>query len=103
MPEPTIGLDDVQDNDDYAVRAAQMVRDDPEVDMFAVGGAEEQTQTCVEYAIEPERGACARFITDELASVIEDLPDFRDGAAIVTREVHYGPWRHITPEEIRNA
>lgn len=103
MPEPTIALTDVQGNDDYAVRAAQLVRDDPEAHMFAIGGADDQIETCIEYAIEPERGGCARGVTDELASAIEDLPDYRDGAAIITREVHYGPWRHMTPEEIRNA
>ena len=103
MPEPTIALTDVEDNDDFAVRAAQLVRDDPHAHMFATGGCEDQIETRTEYAIEPERGSGARGITDELAGAIEDLPDYRDGAAIITREVHYGPWRHITPEEIRNA
>lgn len=103
MPEPDITLDDVDDNDDYAIYAAQVVRDDPAGQQFAIGGSDDDGTTETEYAIEPDRGSCARGVTDELASAIEDLPDYRHGAAIVTREVHYGPWRHMTPEGIRSA
>lgn len=103
MSAPDITLDDVDDNDDYAIYAAQVVRDDPSTKFFAVGGSDENGETCTEYAVEPDRGSCARGITDELAGAIEDLPDYRHGAAIVTREVHYGPWRHMTPEEIKES
>lgn len=54
-----------------------------------------------EYAIEPERGGSARSITDELYGAIEDLPDYRDEARIITRTVTYGPWRYVTPEELQ--
>ena len=69
---------------------------------WAIGGtAPDETRTEVEYAIEPERGGTARCITDELyASVVEDLPDFRDEARIITRTVTYGPWRYVTPQEL---
>ena len=54
-----------------------------------------------EYAIEAERGGPALGLTDELYSAIEDLPNFRDSARIITRTVTYGPWRYVTPEELR--
>lgn len=93
----------ISDNDDYAAAAAAEVRNDPTAHHYAVGGSDDEGSTAVEYAIEPERGACARGVTDELASAIEDLPDYRDGAAIITRTVTYGPWRHVTPEEIKES
>ena len=31
------------------------------------------------------------------------LPDFRPEARIVTRTVVYGPWRYVTPQEIRDG
>lgn len=103
MPEPDITYDDIEGNDDYAIYAAQAVRDDPSAHYFATGGSDKEGSTSREYAIEPDRGSCARGVTDELATAIEDLPEYRHGAAIITRDVHYGPWRHMTPEEIRHA
>lgn len=57
--------------------------------------------TEVEYGIEPSPGDCARFHTDELVSAIEEVPNYREGALIITRTVTYGPWRYVTPEEMQ--
>ena len=77
--------------------AAEAAR--PDFD-WAIGGNSEPWDER-EYAIEPERGGCARGITDELYGAIEDLPDYRDEARLVTRTVTYGPWRYVTPEELQ--
>lgn len=69
---------------------------------WAIGGSDEEHEE-TEYAIEPRRGADARSISDELASVIEDLPDYKISAGIIRRTVTYGPWHYVTPEEIRNG
>lgn len=91
--------------EDYAARVqAAAVEDCRRPDFrWAIGGsAPDWTANEVEYAIEPDRGSCARNVTDELYDAIESLPDFRDGARIITRAVSYGPWCYVTPEEIRS-
>ncbi|WP_276203390.1 MULTISPECIES: hypothetical protein [unclassified Mycobacteroides] len=40
---------------------------------------------------------------DELASAIEEVSNYREGALIITRTVTYGPWRYVTPEEMQAA
>ncbi|MCG7596328.1 hypothetical protein [Mycobacterium sp. PSTR-4-N] len=103
MPETRASLTDCEDNDDYAALAAQRVIDDPQAMFWAIGGTDDDGERTLEYAIEPDRGGCARALTDELYNAIEDLPDYRDGAAIIVREVRYGPWRYVTPDEIRRG
>lgn len=66
-----------------------------------IGGDEGMPTTETQYAIEPSPHDCARFHTDELASAIEEVSNYREGALIITRTVTYGPWRYVTPEEMQ--
>ena len=103
---PDITPDEFEDIDDYAAAVqAAAIADAARPDFeFAIGGTDpDGWDRAAEYAIEPDRGACARAITDELAGAIESLPDFRPEARIVTRTVAYGPWRYVTPQEIRDG
>lgn len=82
--------------DAYAVKAQITACAAPTVPMY------EQTSE-VEYGVEVARGEVPTHVTDEFGDVVEALPDYRDGAAIVVRTVTYSPWRYITPEEITHA
>lgn len=103
---PDLDPDDFDDHDAFAAAVqAEAVADAarPEF-IWAIGGiAPDETSVERQYAVEPWRGSTAAYVTDELYSAIEALPDFCLNARIVTREVTYGPWRYVTPEEIENA
>ena len=94
---PELNPDEFEDLDDYAcaVQAAAIADADNEM---AIGGDEHHTAT--QYAIEPDRGWNSRAHTDELYGAIEALPEYRPGARIITREITYGPWRYVTPDEL---
>ncbi|SIN11063.1 hypothetical protein [Mycobacteroides abscessus] len=70
---------------------------------WCIGGDQGMPTTETQYAIEPSPHDCARFHTDELASAIEEVSNYREGALIITRTVTYGPWRYVTPEEMQAA
>lgn len=103
---PDFDPDDYDSPAAYAIATAHAAVADvarPEFD-WAIGGEDrEEGRTEKEYAVEPRRGGSACAADSELAGPIEDLPDFADGARIIVREIHYGPWRYVTPEEIENA
>ena len=106
MENPMNHHDDQLDAEDaYAIRIqtdilAEAARPDFQ---WAIGGDDPDAEPRIEteYAIEPERGACARDVSDYLDVLICDLSDFRAEARLLTREVMYGPWRYVTPDEIR--
>jgi hypothetical protein len=101
-PDP----DDFDSNDDFAEEVAIVAIEDaarPEF-KWAIGGStpgESQTET--EYAIEPLRGSSATGCTDELYGAVEVLSEFCLGARIIKRQITYGPWEYVTPEEIVNG
>lgn len=100
MPDLSCSPDDYDTSDAYAHAMAILAADSGDAEMFAVGGSDLDGRTETEYAIEPTPGDAARSRTDELADAIEDLPVFAAGARIVTREITYGPWQYVTPDEI---
>lgn len=100
MPELSRNPDDYDDNDAYAHAQAINAKNSGDAQRFAVGGTDDLGETETVYAVEPTPGANACSITDEMAGAIEDLPDYRNGARIITRTVVYGPWRYVTPDEI---
>ncbi|MEE3066609.1 MAG: hypothetical protein VYA67_22150 [Actinomycetota bacterium] len=89
------------DEDDYAIATAQAALADPNDEGWEIGGGTTVPET--EYAIEADRGCYPLCTDDELAGAIEVLADFRPTARLITRQITYGPWRYVTPEEIRNA
>lgn len=99
MPDLSRNPDDY---DAYADAHAQAINASHSGDAqrFAVGGTDEFGKTETVYAVEPTPGAKACSITDDMTGAIEDLPDYRNGARIITRTVVYGPWRYVTPDEI---
>lgn len=101
MPDLSRSPDDYETHEAYAHAQAIDAKHDPHRDVFLIGGGESSTETV--YAVEPAPGWSAGSITDELAGAIEDIVDYRDGARLITREVVYGAWRYVTPEEIENA
>lgn len=98
MSELSTNPDDYDDPDAYVHAQAINAKHDSGRDMFLIGSSDAATETV--YAVEPAPGWCARSITDDIASAIEDMPDYRDGARLITRNVTYSPWRYVTPEEI---
>jgi hypothetical protein len=94
--------DEYDDIDDYAAKAAQNAIAENEDLEWSIGGGDTTTLE-FQYSIEPGRGSDARGHSDELAEAILELPNYRDGACILVREITCGPWRYVTPEEIRNA
>lgn len=100
MPDLSRSPDDYEDHDAYAHAQAINAKHDPDWDRFAIGGGDSVNRGHTEYAIEPAPGWSASRITDDMAGVIEDIVDYRDGARLITREVTYSPWRYVTPEEI---
>lgn len=94
---------DFEDLDTFAAAVqAEAVADVHRSDFeWAIGDtAPNERHLEVEYGIEPSRGDGTREISDELYDAVHGLPDYRDGARIVTRTVTYGPWRYVTPAEI---
>lgn len=101
---PDITPEEFEDIDAFACAVqAAAVTDASRADFeYAIGGTDpDGWDRATKYAIEPERGLDARAVTDELYDAIESLPDFRAEARIITRTVCYGPWRYVTPDEIR--
>ncbi|WP_141772808.1 hypothetical protein [Mycobacterium malmoense] len=96
---PELNPDNYDTADDYAIAAAELAAADP--DQEYIGGDNGSVET--EYAIEPDRGGCPRAHDSELAGPVEELACYRDGARLITRQITYGPWRYVTPEEIRGA
>lgn len=102
MPDLSCSPDDYADHEAYAHAMATLAAHDDRD--WAIGGSDPgHYDVETEYAVEPQPGGCARAIDSELAGSIEDLPNYAAGARIITRQVHYGPWRYVTPEEIENA
>ena len=102
MPDLSASPDDYDGADAYAHAQASNAKHTNDSVIFAVGGTD-IAQTTTEYAVEPAPGWNARGVTDEMAGAIEDIVDYRDGARLITREVTYGPWRYVTPEEIETV
>ncbi|MCV7230706.1 hypothetical protein [Mycolicibacterium komossense] len=108
-PEPEIpndlDPDHFEDQDAYAI-AVQMQAiadvDRPDFDCAIGGTAPDETRVEIEYATEPMRGSSAAYITDDLYNAVESLTDFCQGARIVKRQVTYGAWEYVTPEEIKS-
>lgn len=100
MPDLSCSPDDYTTIDAYAHAMATLAIELNDAEIFAVGGSDLDGHTEIEYAIEPSPGNAARCIDTELAGPIEDLPVFQAGARVITREVTYGPWRYVTPDEI---
>lgn len=98
MSKLSTSPDDFEGNDAYAHAQALNAKHDPDRDKFLIGSGDASTE--VEYAVEPAPGWRARGITDDIAGAIEDIVDYRDAARLITRNVTYGPWRYVTPEEI---
>lgn len=95
--------DNYEDMHDYAAAIqAEAVADADRSDFaWAIGGtAPDEFAIQIDYAIEPMRGDGPHMTTDELYDAIENLPSFRGGARIIKRQVSYGPWEYVTPEEI---
>lgn len=95
--------DDYDDHDAYAHAQAINAKHDWDRDTFGIGGGDSVDHVETEYAIEPAPGWSASQITDDIASVIENIVEYRDGARLITRTVTIGPWRYVTPEEIEAA
>jgi hypothetical protein len=74
----------------------------PQVEEWAIGGSDGEDWTQLQYAIEPDRGCDARNHSDDLCTQIEDLPNYRDGARIISRTVTYGPWFYVSDEELNS-
>lgn len=98
MADLSTSPDDYDEHDAYAHAQAINAKRDPQRDVFLIGSSDASVETV--YAVEPAPGWRARSIADDIASAIEDMPDYRNGARLITREVTYGPWRYVTPEEI---
>ena len=97
-----LNLDDFDSNDDYAAAVQAAAIADPDT-RWAIGGDDPVARTERQYAIEPGRGGSASGHIDDLGFAVDSLPDYRADARLVVREISYGPWRYVTPEEIRNA
>jgi len=91
--------DNYDTHEAYAIATSQAAIADPDQEYICGDNGSVET----EYAIEPERGGPARAHDSELAGVIDELACYRDGARLVTRQIMYGPWRYVTPEEISNG
>jgi hypothetical protein len=100
LPDLSCTPDDYETIDAYAYAMATLAADSGDDETFAVGGSELHGYIETEYAIEPLAGDYARGIDTELAGPIEELPTYRAGARVITREVTYGPWRYVTSVEI---
>lgn len=101
MVELSRSPDDYEDADAYAHAQALNAKHDPRAEFWAIGGTDQDDdQSCTEYAIEPDLGWNAESITDDIATAIESIVAYRDGARLITRTVTVGPWRYVTPEEI---
>ena len=99
MPDLSYSPDDYATHEAYAHAMATLAMQDG---WSAIGG-QDGSEVQTEYAIEPSPGDCARGHGSELAGPIEELPIYAAGARLITREIVYGPWRYVTPEEIENA
>lgn len=84
----------------YAIATARAAVADPDQEYLC---GENGGHVEVQYAIEPDRGGCARAHDSELAGPIDELVSYRDAARLVTRQITYGPWRYVTPEEVENG
>jgi hypothetical protein len=100
MPDLSASPEDYDTNEAYAHAQAIMAKYD--TSWAAIGGVDGPI-TETEWAIEPSPGDCARGHDTELAGPIEELSIYVAGARIITRQITYGPWRYVTPEEIENA
>lgn len=103
MPDLSRNPDDYANHDGYAHAQALNAKHDvarPDFNWAIGGTAPDDTQTIIEYGVEPSVGTDAFGRTDELYGAIEDLPNYAAGARVVTRTVTVSPWRYVTPEEI---
>lgn len=95
-PDLSHSPEDYDSHEAYATAMATLAAHDP--DQEYIGGDNGSVET--EYAIESDRGECARAHDTELAGLIDELVLYRAGARLIRREVTYGPWRYVTPAEI---
>lgn len=102
MPDLSCSPEDYPTNDAYAHAMATLAAHDATA-RFAIGGGDDWEIADTQYAVESSPGDCARGHDNELAGPIEELPIYAAGARIITRQIRYGPWRYVTPEEIENA
>lgn len=100
MPELSRNPDDYDGADAYAHAQAINAEHSRDADIFAIAGGDDYDLLQPEYAIEPAPGWHAEGITDDIATAIESIVAYRNGARLITRTVTYGPWRYVTPEEI---
>lgn len=100
MPDLSCSPDDYEGPADYAHAMATLAYEDP--NQYGIGGEDDEPTVERQYAIEPSPGDCARGYDSELAGPIEELSIYAAGARIITREITYGPWRYVTPDEIAN-
>ncbi|MFV8049762.1 hypothetical protein [Mycobacterium sp. 48b] len=100
MPDLSRNPDDYADPDAYAHAQALNAKHSGDADIFAIGNDDSLDRSGTEYAIEPAPGWCSEGVTDDIATAIENIVAYRDGARLITRTVTYGPWRYVTPEEI---
>ena len=101
VDELSCSPDDYVTHADYAHAMARIAVADKRG--FAIGGEDPDVSTTeTEFAIEAQAGACARMHETELGGLIDELVDFAAGARLITREITYGPWRYVTPEEIES-
>ncbi|UXQ88508.1 hypothetical protein [Mycobacterium phage Kashi_BG2] len=100
MPDLSRNPDDYDGAGAYAHAQALNARHSMDSAIFAVGGGDSVHQYRDEYGIEPAPGWHAEGITDDIATAIESVVAYRDGARLITRTVTVGPWRYVTPEEI---
>ncbi|MDV3219644.1 hypothetical protein LE977_25075 [Mycobacterium avium] len=95
-PDLSQSPEDYDSHEAYAIAMATMAIHDP--DQEYIGGDNGSVE--IEFAIEPDRGDCARAHDSELAGLIDELVLYRAGARLIRREITYGPWRYVTPREI---
>lgn len=100
MRELSTSPDDYEDHDAYAHAQALNAKHSGDAKTFAIGGSDIGDESYTEYAVEPAPGWSACGATDDIATAIENIVDYRDGARLVTRTVTVGHWRYVTPEEI---
>lgn len=100
MPDLSRNPDDYDDPAAYAHAQALNAYRSGDAEIFAIGGGDTEDRCHTEYGIEPGPGWHAESITDDVATAIESVVAYRDGARLITRTVTVGPWRYVTPEEI---
>lgn len=90
MPDLSRNPDDYEESIAYAHAQAINAKHDPYADTFAIGSGYTVDRVHSEYGVEPAPGWCAESITEEVATAIEGIAAYRDGARLITRTVRHG-------------